>query len=73
MDLLYLLEHACSELHRLMVLLLQHIHVEVVQVVVSVIIHPAFIQLKQQGQEKSYQMSFKAYEQLVWYVCGLVL
>lgn len=56
MDLLYLLEHACSELHRLMVLLLQHIHVEVVQVVVSVIIHPAFIKLKQ-GQEKSYQLS----------------
>lgn len=57
MDLLYLLEHACGELHRLMVLLLQHIHVEVIQVVVSVIIHPAFIQLKQQGQEKSYQLS----------------
>lgn len=57
MDSLYLLEHACGELHCLMVLLLQHIHVEVIQVVVSVIIHPAFVQLKQQGQEKSYQLS----------------
>lgn len=57
MDLLYLLEHACGELHCPMVLLLQHIHVEVIQVVVSVIIHPAFIQLQQQGQEKSYQLS----------------
>lgn len=30
MDVLYLLEHAGGELHSLMVLLLQHIHVEVI-------------------------------------------
>lgn len=41
----YLLQHAGSELHGLMVLLLQHVHVEVVQEVVPVIIHPALVQL----------------------------
>lgn len=41
----YLLQHAGSELHGLMVLLLQHVHVEVIQKVVPVIIHPALIQL----------------------------
>lgn len=41
----YLLQHAGSELHGLMVLLLQHVHVEVIQEVVPVIIHPALVQL----------------------------
>lgn len=42
---MYLLQHAGGELHGLMVLLLQHVHVEVIQKVVPIIIHPAFIQL----------------------------
>lgn len=33
-----------------MVLLLQHVHVEVIQEVVPVIIHPAFIQLSSRGE-----------------------
>lgn len=47
---IYLLQHAGSELHGLTVLLLQHVHVEVVQEVVPVIIHPAFIQLRSGGE-----------------------
>lgn len=46
----YLLQHAGSELHGLMVLLLQHVHVEVIQKVVSVIIHPALVQLTCRGE-----------------------
>lgn len=48
----YLLQHAGSELHGLMVLLLQHVHVEVIQEVVSVIIHPALIQLRCSGEKR---------------------
>lgn len=48
----YLLQHAGSELHGLMVLLLQHIHVEVIQEVVPVIIHPALIQLRRGGEKR---------------------
>lgn len=48
----YLLQHAGSELHGLMVLLLQHVHVEVIQEVVPVIIHPALIQLRCSGEKR---------------------
>lgn len=41
----YLLQHAGRELHGLLVLLLKHVHVQVVQKVVSVIVHPALVQL----------------------------
>ena len=47
----YLLQHAGSELHGLMVLLLQHIHVEVIQEVVPVIIHPALVELRPSGEK----------------------
>lgn len=43
----YLLQHAGGELHGLMVLLLQHVHVEVIQEVVPVVIQPALVQLRQ--------------------------
>lgn len=48
----YLLQHAGSELHGLMVLLLQHVHVEVIQEVVPVIIHPALVQLRHNGEKR---------------------
>ncbi len=48
----YLLQHAGSELHGLMVLLLQHVHVEVIQEVVPVIIHPALVQLRRSGERR---------------------
>lgn len=35
-----------------MVLLLQHVHVEVIQEVVPVIIHPALVQLRRSGQKR---------------------
>lgn len=73
MDLLYLLEHARCELHSLMVLLLQHIHVKVIQVVISVIIHPTLIQLVQQGQDKSYQLPFRVGKEHVWCVSGMAI
>jgi len=46
---MYLLQHAGGELHGLMVLLLQHVHVEVIQEVVPVIIHPALVHLRRGG------------------------
>ena len=48
----YLLQHAGGELHGLMVLLLQHVHVEVIQEVVPVIIHPALVQLRRGGKKR---------------------
>lgn len=41
----YLLEHVRCELHGLVVLLLKHVHVQVIQEVVPVIVHPALVQL----------------------------
>jgi hypothetical protein len=48
----YLLQHAGGELHGLVVLLLQHVHVEVIQEVIPVIIHPALIQLGHRGRRE---------------------
>lgn len=47
----YLLEHVRRELHGLVVLLLKHVHVQVIQEVVPVIIHPALVQLGAWGGE----------------------
>lgn len=47
---LYLLEHAGSELHSLMVLLLQHVHVQIIQEIISVIFHPTVIKLHSRRQ-----------------------
>lgn len=47
----YLLQNAGGELHGLVVLLLQHVHVEVIQEVIPVVIHPTLIQLGHRGQE----------------------
>lgn len=41
----YLLQDAGRELHGLVVLLLQHVHVQVIQKVVPVVIQPALVQL----------------------------
>lgn len=54
----HLLQHAGSELHRLTVLLLQHVHVKVIEEVVPVVIHPALVQLSNR-REKVYFTSCK--------------
>lgn len=54
----YLLQHAGRELHGLMVLLLQHVHVQVIQKVVSVIIHPTLIQLERGSSPHMFQKRF---------------
>lgn len=41
----YLLQHTGCELHGLVMLFLEHIHVQIIQKVIPVIIHPALIQL----------------------------
>lgn len=48
----YLLQPAGRELHGLLVLLFKHVHVQVVQKVVSVLIHPALVQLVGSGKWK---------------------
>lgn len=51
----YLLEHAGSELHGLVMLLLEHVHVQIIQEIVSVIFHPSIIELYQKTNGKTCQ------------------
>lgn len=54
----HLLQHARGELHGLMVLLLQHVHVQLVQEVVAVIVHPALVQLHRESSPHGPQTGF---------------
>ena len=47
----HLLQNARRELHGLVVLLLQHVHVQVVQKVVSVVVQPALVQLGESSSQ----------------------
>ena len=46
----YLLQHAGGVLHGVVVLLLQHVHMELVQEVVPDVVHPALVQLTHKGR-----------------------